>query len=145
MYSEEKLTPHFTLREMTISGTAIKYGWNNEPMIHEVENLRQLCINVLEPLRKKFGIIRITSGFRCKAVNTAVGGARNSQHIFGQAADIYVPNQEKGKQMYEFIRDEIVFDQLIFEVDTRTKRMWIHISYVSEGTNRRRAWMNYHM
>lgn len=100
-HQDQQLTKHFSLREMTISGTAIRYGWDNTPMNFEIENLRQLCINVLEPLRMRFGVIRITSGFRCKAVNDAVGGARDSQHMFGQAADIFVPNMEVGKKMYD--------------------------------------------
>ena len=144
-HQDQQLTKHFSLREMTISGTAIRYGWDNTPMNFEIENLRQLCINVLEPLRMRFGVIRITSGFRCKAVNDAVGGARDSQHMFGQAADIFVQNMEVGKKMYDFIRQNIPFDQMILEVDKDRGRYWIHISYVSEKPNRRHAWMNYIM
>lgn len=139
-----KLTKHFTLKEMTSSGTAIRHGWKNEPDDLAIQNLRLLCENVLEPLRCRFGVIRITSGYRSKEVNDAVGGVEFSQHRFGQAADIFVLNQEVGKKMYAFIQTEVTFDQCIYEYDKKTGRHWLHVSYNIEH-NRRQAFMNYRM
>lgn len=142
---EMKLSEHFTLKEFIISGTAIRLGICNEPMLHHVENLRALCQTTLEPIRRRFGVLRVTSGYRSKPLNDAVGGVRDSQHLYGQAADIFIPNMEVGKKMYEFIRAEVIFDQMILEVDADYQRYWMHISFVSEGNNRQHASMNYIM
>lgn len=140
----EQLSEHFTLRELSLSGTAISHGWQNKPDGLAIVNLRLLCEHVLEPLRRRFGVIRITSGYRSKQVNEAVGGVEFSQHRYGQAADIYVPNTEVGKKMYEFLRTQTDFDQLIYEYVPSTGRQWIHVSYKIEG-NRHQAIMNYEM
>lgn len=139
---KDRLSEHFTLREMSLSGTAIKNGWKNVPDDLAIVNLRLLCEHVLEPLRRRFGVIRITSGYRSKRLNDAVGGVEFSQHRFGQAADIYVPNTEVGKKMFEFLRTETDFDQLIYEYVPKTRRQWIHVSYKIEG-NRHQVFMNY--
>lgn len=125
----EHLSEHFTLREMCQSGTAIRKGINNTPDWKTVERLRALCVNVLEPLRRRFGVIRITSGYRCEALNIAVGGAPHSQHMRGEAADIHVSSMEVGRKMYEFIRLNTQFDQLLFEHSTKSGATWIHVSY----------------
>ncbi len=80
------LTAHFSLREMCASGTAIRLGIKNEPSEEVINRLQQLCEHVLEPLRQRFGVIRITSGYRCERLNKAVGGVKNSQHRLGEAA-----------------------------------------------------------
>lgn len=136
------LTKHFTLSEMCLSGTAISHGLENKPDEQAVANLKLLCVNVLEPLRCRFGVIRITSGFRTREVNALVGGVKSSQHLFGQAADIFVPNAEIGRKMYEFLLKQVDFDQLIYEFSVRTQRHWIHVSY-NEGHNRHQFFMNY--
>ena len=94
------LTQHFTLAEMIRSGAAVRLNISNEPSAEVVENLRLLCENILEPLRRRFGVIRITSGYRCQALNQAVGGVGHSQHLCGEAADIHVSNREVGLKMY---------------------------------------------
>lgn len=140
-----KLSEHFSLGEFVRSSTAIKKGIDNMPGEEEVERLRQLCINVLEPLRRRFGVIRITSGYRCYRLNDAVGGARTSQHMYGEAADIHVGNTEIGKKMYEFIFANLVFDQLLLEVRGKSNVIHcLHISYRSDrGANRRLCKMKY--
>ena len=140
----DKLSQHFTLREMERSGVAIKHGWKNQADDLAVVNLRLLCEHVLEPLRRRFGVIHITSGYRSKQVNDAVGGAEFSQHRFGQAADIFVPNAEVGRKMYEFLQAQTDFDQLIYEYDKKRGRHWIHVSYNREAC-RHQAFMNYRM
>ena len=112
------LSPHFTLEEMLRSDTATKKGIENRITAEEVDNLQRLCQKVLEPLRQHFGKpIRINSGFRCKALNDAVGGAKNSYHTKGRAADIpFVPGY------YAYIRDHLPHTELINEGS------WIHIA-----------------
>lgn len=139
-----ELSRHFTLKEFTRSGTAIKNGWENEPDDLHIYCMRLLCKNVLEPLRLRFGVIKITSGFRTKQLNDAVHGAEFSQHTQGKAADVYVPNPEVGKKMYEFLIKNTDFDQLIYEYDKKKGRQWLHVSYNHEG-NRHQYFMNYIM
>ena len=141
---EMQLSEHFRLCEFTRSGAAIRHGLENVPDALAVVNLRLLCENVLEPLRRRFGVIRITSGYRSKAVNDLVGGVEFSQHRFGQAADIHVSNGEVGKKMFEFLKENVVFDQLIYEYASMTGKHWLHVSFKLEG-NRRQAFMNYRM
>lgn len=140
----DRLSEHFTLKELSQSGTAIRHGWDNEPDGLAIVNLRLLCEHVLEPLRRRFGVIRITSGYRSKRVNAAVGGQEFSQHRFGEAADIFVPNREIGQKMFEFIRQNLDFDQLIYEFVRSSGKQWLHVSYKVKG-NRRQALMNYEM
>ncbi len=137
------LSPHFVLGEFTRSDTARKYSIPNEPNeVYEVENMRALCLNVLEPARAIIGApIEITSGFRSPSLNACIGGARHSQHMLGEAADIVV----KGRDMIDIAYtltalDTLPFDQLIFENrrDARCGRwtQWIHISHRRLGGNR---------
>ncbi|MGM9714036.1 MAG: D-Ala-D-Ala carboxypeptidase family metallohydrolase [Prevotella sp.] len=139
-----QLSPHFRLSEMTRSATAIRLNIRNEADALAITNLRLLCRFVLEPLRRRFGVIRITSGFRTKALNEAVGGVEFSQHRFGQAADIYVTNHEVGRKMFFFIKENTPFDQLIYEYRESDASQWLHVSYNIDG-GRREAFMNYRM
>ncbi|RRC99829.1 peptidase M15 [Prevotella sp. OH937_COT-195] len=123
------LSEHFTLREMCQSGTAIRMNIKNIPDERTVERLKALCVNVLEPLRRRFGVLRITSGYRCPELNKAVGGTKFSQHIRGEAADLHVSSLEVGRKMYDFIRLNTDFDQLLFEHSMSTGTTWIHVSY----------------
>ena len=124
------LTEHFTLNEMTASGTAIKLGIENKPGATETENLRQLCKNVLEPLRRRFGKIRVTSGYRCPELNKAVGGVKNSQHMRGEAADLHVSSEEQAQKWANFIAGNLTFDQCIIERRLGNDCRWLHVSYV---------------
>lgn len=135
-----RLSEHFTLRELTASGTAVKHGIANIPNAEQTENLRALCQNVLEPMRRRFGVLRVTSGFRCPRLNALVGGAPTSQHMKGEAADIHVGGTETAEKMFRFVRDNLTFDQLILEHIARTGTRWLHVSYRHEARlNRRRA------
>lgn len=119
------LTPHFTLEEMTASATAKANGIDNTPSAKQVEALRLLCINTLEPLRVLIDKpIRISSGYRCRALNKRVGGARTSQHQKGEAADIQVRDMDT-QTLFDFIiKSGVPFDQVIQEFDS-----WVHISF----------------
>ena len=135
-----QLSEHFTLWEMTASGTAIDNGIENRPDEEQTAHLRALCRQVLEPLRRRFGKIRVTSGYRSEALNALVGGVPRSQHLSGEAADIHVSNREVGLKMYEYIRRHLPFDQLLFESVHRNGVCWLHVSYREEAeTNRREA------
>lgn len=117
-----QLSKHFTLDEFTFSQTAIRNGLDNTPSPAVIANLQNLCNNLLEPLRERVGPIRITSGYRSSLVNSRVGGASNSQHLYGEAADIIVP----GMSVYDvacLVRDEFNYDQVIAEFGR-----WTHVS-----------------
>ena len=126
------LTAHFSLREMCASGTAIRLGIKNEPSEEVIHRLQQLCEHVLEPLRQRFGVIRITSGYRCDRLNKAVGGVKNSQHRLGEAADIHVSNIEVGRKMFRYIKENLEFDQLLFERIQENGACWLHVSFRAE-------------
>lgn len=132
------LTPHFSLGEFIRSGTAIKQGIDNTPTdLIVMVRLTMLCEMVLEPLRLQFGIIRITSGFRCEQLNLAVGGASGSQHCLGEAADIFIPNQETLQKYVKFIKEKCDFDQLILEPRGQPQKRWLHVSYTTRKKNRK--------
>ena len=136
------LTEHFTLSEFVRSETADRRHIDNTPTVEVVANLRALCRNVLEPARVAFGSpIYITSGYRCPALNAAVGGKPTSQHLRGEAADLQVKGVRNLKRLYNAIKSHGVFDQLLYETN-RTGAKWIHVSYTSYG-NRHQAIDNY--
>ena len=132
------LSPHFALGEFINSGTALKRGINNVPQdIIVIVRLMTLCEEVLEPLRKRFGAIRITSGYRCHLLNLQVGGVINSQHTLGEAADIYVPNHQTLVSYMQFIQANCEFDQMILEPRNQPLKRWLHVSYTLRHKNRR--------
>ena len=135
-----QLSPHFKLVEFSRSATAQARHIDNTPNEEQIKNLKFLCDNVLEPLREQFGPIIIGSGFRCPALNTAVGGVKNSQHKSGEACDIHLPSIEVGKKYFEFLKKLPIFDQLIWERDNpRSNHYWIHVSVKRSGTNRKQV------
>lgn len=132
-----KITQHFTLEELCASATAKAKGIKNIPGNQELINLTALCVAVLEPLRTWFGReIKIGSGYRCPMLNAAVGGVSNSQHMKGQAADLCIDgDMEKGKKWFNYIRNHLLFDQLIMEHNAKGT-YWVHVSYDAQGRNR---------
>ncbi len=140
---ETPVTMHFTIEELYRSDTAKRLGIDNKPSTQQTINLVYLAAYVLEPLRVAMNEpVKISSGFRCQALNKAVGGVYNSQHLKGQAADICIDgDMKKGRRWFNFIRDHLVFDQLIWEHNARTGTYWIHVSYVFPdfGPNRRKV------
>lgn len=136
------VTMHFTIEELCASDTAKAKGISNKPNMQQMINLVYLAAYVLEPLRVAMGeSIKISSGFRSEALNKAVGGVFNSQHKKGQAADLCIDGDiEKGKRWFEYIRQHLPFDQLIWEHDKKGT-YWVHVSYVFPdfGKNRRQV------
>ena len=132
-----KLTKNFSLEEMYRSDTARRCGIDNKPQTEEVvENLRALCLEVLQPLRDHLGKpVVVSSGYRCKDLNKKVGGVENSQHLKGEAADIKVSGKEELIDVMRYIMDQTDFDQLIREKSGTTE--WVHVSHKRNGNNRR--------
>ena len=136
-----KLTQNFTLNELIYSATAEANKIDNRPSVPVISNLRALCTNVLQPLRNALGCpIIISSGFRCAELNKCVGGAANSGHLYGQAADFIVP-QKNLKDVFNYIKAHLPYDQLLYEYNKTDK--WIHVSYRNDGHNRKQAIDNY--
>lgn len=118
---------HFTIAELSASATARRLGIDNTPTPAAEDNLRNLVRNILDPLREAWGgPISVSSGYRCAALNRAVGGVNNSQHLYGQAADISAGSREANRRLWHLALDrKLPFDQLIDERDMA----WIHISW----------------
>lgn len=119
------LSPHFTLQEMERSQTAIRNGIINKADTQQINALKQLCMNILEPLRALVGKpINVQSGFRNPTVNSLVGGSSTSQHMKGQAVDINVEGMTP-KELFDLIRNSTLpYDQVIDEFSS-----WVHVSY----------------
>ena len=136
------LSQNFTLNELVYSVTAEVNRIDNRPNVKVVANLKALCENVLQPLRDSLGCpVIVSSGFRCAELNNKVGGRPNSEHLLGEAADFVVP-QRKLKDVFNYIKAHLPYDQLLFEYDSSGNR-WIHVSYRADGKNRRQAIDNY--
>ena len=122
-----KLSEHFSLGEFVRSSTAQRMGIDNKPDAEAIENLRNLCTKVLEPLREHLGQpVVITSGFRSERLNEAVGGVKNSQHLRGEAADLMVEGAKQARDWIRWMMDFLEFDQLILE--KKGKKVWVHVS-----------------
>lgn len=122
-----KLGKYFTLEELTVTNS----GFLNIPGVLEKIALAELVKNVLDPAREELGFpIKVNSGYRSSAVNKAVGGAATSQHVKGQAADLDCADNAK---LFNIIRDNFVFDQLIWEAGDDNQPAWVHVSYRTQG------------
>lgn len=127
------LSKNFKLEEFTRSQTAIRYDIDNEPNCHQIDNIIYLVKEILQPLREIYGSIHINSGFRSDKLNGMIGGARNSQHCDGMAADINLPDM---KSAFHYIAKGFDFDQLIWEFGDDDQPAWIHISYNKNGNRK---------
>jgi zinc D-Ala-D-Ala carboxypeptidase len=116
------LSRNFTLAELTDTDTGIA----NNPSQEEIRNLKLLVQKVLQPVRDKFGVINVTSGYRSPGVNSAVGGSATSDHVHGRAADIQC---EDMATVFKYIRKNLPFKQLIWEFGTDAQPKWIHVAY----------------
>ena len=135
-----KLSKNFTYEELCHSSVAERKGLRNRPKTKEesvvIENLKALCLEVLQPLRDYLSKpVVISSGYRSEEVNKAVGGVKRSQHLKGEAADIHVENTEQLIVIMHFIMYNCDFDQLIWEKNKQGAQ-WVHVSYKREGGNR---------
>ena len=129
-----KLSKNLSLSEVVKSATAIKRGISNQPTKQHLQNLIKLAENVFQPLRDYIDKpIRVSSGYRSKELNKLIGGASRSQHSKGEALDLD-NDRETNILMFNYIKDNLDFDQLINEQDYS----WIHVSY-REGSNRKQV------
>ena len=135
------ISKNISYKEGLYSNTAIRRGIENTPNEEQLSNMKLLAEKVFQPLREWVGKpIKINSFFRSPELNTAIGGSTKSQHCKGQAIDIddtfgHVSNAE----MYNWIKDNLDFDQMIWEFGDDNNPAWVHISYVSEDDNRKRC------
>ena len=136
-----KISKNFTLEELTASATAKAKGISNNPGQTDIVNLCGLVHNVLQPLRNWWGKeVKIGSGYRSLALNRAVGGVSNSQHMKGEAADLCIDGDiQKGKSWFQYIKQHCEFDQLIWEKNPKTGAYWVHVSYRCDGKNRKQV------
>ena len=134
-----KLSKNFTLGELVFSITANNHGINNTPNAEAKAALKRLAVEVLQPIRDAWGQpIVITSGYRCPALNKAVGGVKNSQHVLGQAADIKAANPADNGKLFACIRKliqakKLNVGQLIWEYGNHTNPKWVHVSLPRVG------------
>ena len=137
-----KLSEHLELSEVTRSGTAKRLRIDNTPTPEHIENFKKLAEHIFEPIRKHFGVpIYISSGYRSAALNKATPGASaTSQHSSGEAIDIDMDghgSKVTNKQIFDYIKANLNFDQLIWEFGTSTNPDWVHVSYESTGKQRK--------
>jgi hypothetical protein len=134
-----QLSEHFELAEFIRSSTAKRASISNMPTDAHLENIKLLCEKVLEPIRIHFARpIILSSGYRSAALNRAVGGSSSSQHCSGEAADIDMDGTNvTNAQIFNYIKDNLEFDQLIWEFGTDTNPDWVHVSYESNGRQRK--------
>jgi len=128
------LSPHFTLEELTFSQTASRKGVDNTPPPEAMDNLTNLCGTLLEPARTLLGVpFHVDSGFRCQALNDAVGGAKTSAHMDGRAADC-IPQGIGLQEAFDALRrSNLPYDQIILECNA-----WIHLAIARIGDSPRK-------
>lgn len=124
---QSELSEHFSYAELTASQAAARGGLSNTPSPRAVENLRLLCGQILEPARRALGPVHVTSGYRSKDVNAAVGGSRTSAHCLGYAADC-IPLRATKLEFARWVKENCAFDQIILEFGTDEDPAWIHVS-----------------
>ena len=130
-----KLSTHLDLSEVIRSDSAKRNGISNMPTPEHIENFKLLAEKIFEPIREHFCVpIRISSGYRSKELNAKIGGSASSQHCKGQAIDIDMDGTSlTNKQVFDYIKDNLPFDQLIWEFGNEDNPDWVHVSYVPNG------------
>jgi hypothetical protein len=142
-----KLSNYVSLAEVTKSDTAKRRGISNEPTPEHLENLKTICTEVFDKVREHFGVpIYISSGYRSEALNKAIGGSKNSDHNLGRALDLDQDGRGNGitnMEVFEFIKDNLEFDQLIGEFQRADGNFeWVHVGY-RKGANRKQILVAY--
>lgn len=134
----EKISEHITLEEWTFSETAERMKISNVPTLAQVANGKLTAEKVFEPLRKHFGVpIKINSGFRIQNLNVAIGGSSTSQHCGGQALDLSIQDAKlTNADLFYWIKKNVQYDQLIWELGSSKNPQWIHVSYAKIGNRK---------
>lgn len=136
------LSKNLTLAEVTNSATAKRLGIDNKPTPEHLANLKNVAVHIFQPIRDHFNCpINVSSGYRCAALNKAVpGSSATSQHSTGEALDIDNDGMPvNNKMIFDFIRENLEFDQLIWEYGNSKSPDWVHVSYESSGKQRKQV------
>jgi hypothetical protein len=138
-----KISEHLDLAEVIRSETAKRLGVSNMPTPEHIENFKKLAENIFEPIRNNFRVpIHLSSGYRSVALNKAIKGSSSSQHCKGEAIDVDMdgsPNGVTNKMVFDYILKNLNFDQLIWEFGTSENPDWVHVSYNSDGVQRKQV------
>ena len=138
-----KLSENLSLSEVIRSESAKRRGIDNMPTPEHLANLKVIAEKIFQPIRENFRVpIHISSGYRSKALNTAIGGSLTSQHCTGEALDIDMdgsPHGVSNLDIFNFIKDKLDFDQLINEFPKNGNPDWVHVSYKVKGGNRKQV------
>ncbi len=137
----ENISKNITYKEAIHSNTAKRLGIDNKPNDEQIANMFTIAEMIFQPLRSYVGgPIKITSFFRSPELNRAIGGSKSSQHMKGQALDLDdVYGLKTNAEMFDYIRENLDFDQLIWEFGDDNNPNWIHVSYVDKQENRNRC------
>ena len=135
-----RLSKNLTLKEVVKSNTATRKGIDNTPDQWAINNLQAVADHIFQPVRDHFGVpIGVTSGFRSKELNKAIGGSKYSQHMIGEAIDIDADmyGRVTNSEIFDFIKKNLEWDQMIWEFGDDDEPNWVHISYKDDGPNRK--------
>ncbi len=137
-----KISTHLSIAEITRSDSAKRHGIDNTPTAEHLENFKLLADKVFEPIRAHFGVpIFISSGYRSKALNDFIKGSLSSQHCKGEAIDIDMDGSNgdvTNRMVFDFIKNKLDFDQLIWEFGTDFNPDWVHVSYTKTGNRKQK-------
>jgi zinc D-Ala-D-Ala carboxypeptidase len=132
------ISKYITYSEATVSQTATRKGIKNIPNAQELSRMQYVATEIFDKVRDHFNVpIRVSSFFRCKELNAAVGGSKTSQHMTGEAIDMQATGKLTNAQIYHYIKDNFEFDQLIWEFGTDKEPAWVHVSLRKIGKNRK--------
>lgn len=138
-----QLSENLSLAEMLRSESAKRRGIENKPTPEHIENMKAWAVNIFQPIRNHLKRpVHLSSGYRSKELNKAIGGSQTSQHSKGEAGDIDMDGTEiKNRDIFNFIKDNLDFDQLIWEFGTKGNPDWVHVSYTTKRNNRKEVLM----
>ena len=136
----DSISKHISYEEATRSNTGKRLRVSNDPNEEQLVCMRNTATAIFEPVREHFDVpIYISSFFRSSELNTVVKGSKNSQHVLGEAIDIdaHIFGGISNRNIFEWVRDNLDFDQLIWEYGNANEPDWVHISYTTRRPNRR--------
>jgi len=134
----KNISKYITYQEAVTSQTAVRNKIANVPNNNELLNMELVAIRVFDVVREHFGVpLRVSSFFRCLLLNKAVRGSKTSQHCKGQAIDMQGTGKVTNKMIFDYIKENLDFDQLIWEFGNDENPAWVHVSYVSKKKNRK--------
>ena len=134
-----QLSENLSLAEVIRSETAKRNGISNKPNPRHLENLKIIAVNIFQPIRNFFQrAVHLSSGYRSEELNAFINGSKSSQHCTGEALDIDMDGTEvTNKEVFDYIKDNLEFDQLIWEFGTNDNPDWVHVSYKASGKQRK--------